>query len=226
MATGYSIHIVLNGVDPNAYNGWAGTLAGCVNDANAMKAIADSFAYSSVLLLNEQATSAAVIQAIGRAAQQMNSEDILLLTYSGHGGIVDDVTGGEPGDDGKDETWVLYDRMLLDDELEQLWTQFADGARIFVLSDSCHSGTVTRELLNSVVPTSAVRTAPGAAPTDPRVRGGIHAGSAHPRPARSTTRRRLCHRRRLSFPRGRAAHQPRRAVIGQRSKLALTPEVM
>src|SRR5690348_4992479 len=108
MANGYSIHIGLNGVDPNSYNGWPGTLAGCVNDANAMKAICDSLGYSSVLLLNSDATSSAVIQEIGRAAKQMNSDDILVLTYSGHGGIVDDVTGGEPGDDGKDETWVLY----------------------------------------------------------------------------------------------------------------------
>jgi len=43
------------------------------------------------------------------------------------------------------ETWVLYDRMLIDDELYQVWKNFASGVRIFVLSDSCHSGTVLRE---------------------------------------------------------------------------------
>ena len=62
MATALSIHIGLNGVDPSAYNGWAGTLSGCVNDANAMKAIADSLGYTSTLLLNQSATSSAVMR--------------------------------------------------------------------------------------------------------------------------------------------------------------------
>ena len=46
--------------------------------------------------------------------------------------------------DGRDETWCLYDGMLLDDELYRLWAEFQPGVRIVVLSDSCHSGTVTR----------------------------------------------------------------------------------
>ena len=46
--------------------------------------------------------------------------------------------------DEDDETWVLYDRQLVDDELYSMWAKFAPGVRIFVLSDSCHSGTVTR----------------------------------------------------------------------------------
>ena len=49
-------------------------------------------------------------------------------------------------EDAQDETWVLYDRELLDDELYQLWAGFQAGVRIAVLSDSCHSGTVTREM--------------------------------------------------------------------------------
>src|SRR5262249_17665795 len=53
------------------------------------------------------------------------------------------------GDQGLDETWVLYDRMLLDDELYQLWGQFQPDVRIFILSDSCHSGTVARVALYS-----------------------------------------------------------------------------
>jgi len=46
--------------------------------------------------------------------------------------------------DGKDETWVLYDRQLIDDELYALWAKFVPGVRIVMLSDSCHSGTVSR----------------------------------------------------------------------------------
>jgi hypothetical protein len=43
-----------------------------------------------------------------------------------------------------DETWCLFDGELLDDELHELWARFTRGVRVLVLSDSCHSGTVTR----------------------------------------------------------------------------------
>lgn len=142
MTKGISIHIGLNQVDPNAYSGWDGRLSGCINDANAMKGIADGLGYQSIILTDGQATSDRVIEEIARAAQSLSSGDILLLTYSGHGGQVQDVNGDE--DDGQDETWVLYDRMVIDDELYSLWSQFESGVRIFVLSDSCHSGTILK----------------------------------------------------------------------------------
>jgi len=141
---GVAIHIGLNHVDPAAYNGWDGALAGCINDANDMKAISEGLGYQASLMTESQATSSAVISAIGQASRSLVSGDILLLTYSGHGGQFSDVNGDE--DDGQDETWVLWDRQVLDDELYSLWSQFAAGVRIFVLSDSCHSGTVLRML--------------------------------------------------------------------------------
>jgi peptidoglycan hydrolase-like protein with peptidoglycan-binding domain len=45
-----------------------------------------------------------------------------------------------------DETWVLWDRQVIDDELYGLWAQFDEGVRIVVCSDSCHSGTVSKVL--------------------------------------------------------------------------------
>ena len=53
------------------------------------------------------------------------------------------MTGDEA--DRKDETWCLYDGQLIDDELYFELSRFAAGVRILVLSDSCHSGTVTRD---------------------------------------------------------------------------------
>jgi hypothetical protein len=66
------------------------------------------------------------------------------MSYSGHGGQVPDVNGDEP--DKKDETWCLFDGQLIDDELYLELSRFKAGVRILVLSDSCHSGSVTREL--------------------------------------------------------------------------------
>lgn len=140
---GLSIHIGLNYVDPNAYGGWDGALTGCIPDAKAMQQVAQASGYRSQILLDREATALAVTEAISGAARNLRAGDYLLLTYSGHGGQVADVNGDE--DDGKDETWCLWDRQLVDDELFQLWSQFAAGVRVLVLSDSCHSGTVLKQ---------------------------------------------------------------------------------
>jgi hypothetical protein len=143
MTKGISIHIGLNRVDPAHYDGWDGALSGCINDANDMRDIAVQMGYNPISLLTDgQATAANVLRSIGQAAQTLISGDILFLSYSGHGGQVPDDNNDE--EDGQDETWVLYDRMVLDDELYMLWSQFASGVRIIVLSDSCHSGSVTK----------------------------------------------------------------------------------
>src|SRR5437899_11993928 len=95
MTRAISIHIGLNNVDPNAYNGWDGTLSACVNDAQSMQNIANSLDYTSILILNEKATADRVISEIGQAAWNLEENGILLLTYSGHGGQVPDVNGHE-----------------------------------------------------------------------------------------------------------------------------------
>ena len=142
MAKGIAVNIGLNFVNPAAYNGWNGELSGCINDARDMNQIATQLGYTASMLTDAQATASEVTRAIGQAARELAAGDICLVTYSGHGSQINDVTGDEP--DGKDETWVLWDRQLLDDELNGLWSSFADGVRIFLLSDSCHSGTVAR----------------------------------------------------------------------------------
>jgi metacaspase-1 len=146
MAQGVSIHIGLNKVDPDQYGGWDGQLAGCINDANSMKAIADGLGFTSQIITDDQATLANVAQTISNSANQLDSGDLLLVTYSGHGGQVPDANAPEE-EDGLDETWVLYDKMMLDNQLYALWSQFKAGVRIFVLSDSCHSGTILRDMI-------------------------------------------------------------------------------
>src|SRR5438309_443956 len=143
-AKAIALHIGLNGVSAAAYSGWDGPLAACEFDANDMAAIARSKGMQSTVLLTKKATRGAVLGAMRSAAKSLGSGDLFLLTYSGHGGQVPDVSGDE--DDKKDETWCLYDGQLIDDELYFELSGFAAGVRILVLSDSCHSGTVTRAM--------------------------------------------------------------------------------
>jgi hypothetical protein len=146
MPNATSLHIGLNAVDPGHYDGWSGPLTACEADASDMAQIATSLKYAGTqVLLTADATRSKVIGGIKRAAEALAAGDLFLLTYSGHGGQVpdtDDDDGEE--DDLQDETWCLYDGQLIDDELRELWAAFRPGARILVLSDSCHSGTVVR----------------------------------------------------------------------------------
>jgi hypothetical protein len=139
-----SVHIGLNGVSAAHYGGWSGELQACEFDANDMAAIAKSAGMKSTVLLTKKATRAKALAAVRSAAKQLKSGDMLFLTYSGHGGQIPDVTGEEV--DKLDETWCLYDGELIDDELYLELSRFAAGVRVLVLSDSCHSGTVTRAM--------------------------------------------------------------------------------
>jgi len=139
-----SLHIGLNAVSPAAYGGWSGDLTACEFDAKDMAAIAKSQGMKPTVLLTKKGTRAQTLAAIRKAAKQLKKGDLFFLTYSGHGGQVPDVTGEET--DKQDETWCLYDGQLIDDELYCELSRFAAGVRILVLSDSCHSGTVTRAI--------------------------------------------------------------------------------
>jgi hypothetical protein len=143
-AKGISLHIGLNSVDPGHYAGWDGQLQACEFDAHDLQSIANDNGFSSSILLTADATAEAVVSAVTAIAKQLKSGDLFLLTYSGHGGQVPDGNGDETDPGRQDETWVLWDRQLVDDELWDLWKRFKRGVRIVTLSDSCHSGTVTR----------------------------------------------------------------------------------
>ncbi|MFK7806792.1 MAG: caspase family protein [Saprospiraceae bacterium] len=157
MSKGISLHIGINSVDDTHYrtsifaaDGWNGALKGCEIDATALEQLAQSRGFKTRKLLTKEATRKNVVAEIERAATNLEKGDYFFLTYSGHGSQVRDLSGDEKQDahvalaDRRDETWCLYDAQLLDDELYGLWSKFEDGVRILVISDSCHSGTVTR----------------------------------------------------------------------------------
>ena len=137
-----SLHLGLNLVSAAAYEGWEGPLAACEFDANDMAAIAKRQGMQASVLLTKKATRAALLAGMRNAARALKAGDLFFMSYSGHGGQIQDANRDET--DGKDETWCLFDGQLIDDELYFELSRFAAGVRVLVLSDSCHSGTVTR----------------------------------------------------------------------------------
>lgn len=165
MTNGISLHIGLNSVDPKHYDGWDGALLACEADAEAMQAIALKEGYAqNAVLMTQEATFDRVVQELRTAADSAEPGDLFMLTYSGHGGQMPDLNRDE--DDLVDETWCLYDRQLVDDHLYQLFGAFKPGVRIIVLSDSCHSGTVTRAARRGIPLRVAGDARPRAMPPD------------------------------------------------------------
>ena len=103
------------------------------------------FAASDVkVLLDRQATKAKVQRALGDLLAGLEAGDVLVFTNSSHGTYRADASGDESL---YDEAMCPYDcetELLVDDELRELFAGLPDGVRLTVISDSCHSGSVTQ----------------------------------------------------------------------------------
>lgn len=96
----------------------------------------------SVVLRDRQATRAAVAGSIERFARRMGPNDTLVFFFSGHGSRTADRNGDER--DGQDETIVLADGPVLDDELAQIFAP--TRGRAIAALDSCYSGGFQQDL--------------------------------------------------------------------------------
>ncbi len=140
----YSIHLGLNLVNSDSYDGWNGTAAACVNAAKKMHEIAEKNGYKPKSFLNEEAKSENLIGFLSEISEVLKEGDELLVTFSGHGGRVVDASGDECN--GFDETLCLYDRMFVDDEFNTLWAKFSPGVKVLGIIESCYSGTIFEKI--------------------------------------------------------------------------------
>jgi hypothetical protein len=131
----------------NNYPGTQMDLRGCVNDANDWADELGRRGFGVHKLLDAQATKAAMVKAFKSVIGEAGKGDLVVITYSGHGTYVPDRSGDER--DGLDEALCPYDlqtagEALLDDEIRRLFAARKPGVKLVLISDSCHSGTVTR----------------------------------------------------------------------------------
>jgi hypothetical protein len=133
------------------------SLDGAVNDA---KMVADSLkaigAKQVKLLLDDQATRDEVKKAWDELSKQAKPGDTLFFTFAGHGAQHPERIKGSESD-GQDEFYVLgnftesdkntYERVI-DDDLQE-WFSKRPDLNVILVSDSCHSGTMTRSYKHS-----------------------------------------------------------------------------
>ena len=98
------------------------------------------------LLVDADATVGAFTAAVRELAAQMDSDDRLVLFYSGHGGRLPALAAQATDPDGFDETLALYDGQLRDDELASLLGEVQQGMVLLVL-DSCFSGGFSKDVI-------------------------------------------------------------------------------
>ena len=129
----------------NDYPGNGNDLNGCVNDANDWAAELERRGFEAATLLDKRATGAEIRKRIKALVSSGQRGDTIVIQFSGHGSFVPDADGDEP--DGTDECICPADThngYITDDELFDLYAARTNGARVVMIADSCHSGTVSK----------------------------------------------------------------------------------
>lgn len=125
----------------NDYGGQA-DLNGCVNDAIGWMDVLAHLGFDVRVLLDGEATRKSILDILKNMVGYASSGDVIVMTYSGHGTQVPDQSGDE--EDYYDEALYVRDGVLLDDQLREILNQIPEGVAVYIILDSCFSGTATR----------------------------------------------------------------------------------
>jgi hypothetical protein len=117
-------------------------LYGCADDATllgqAMRAAHLQRVDEQIVLTDAQVTRAQFLEGIRTLARRAQPEDVVLVFFSGHGNV-QPAPQGSAELDGLDETIVLFDGPLTDDDVVAELGQIRAQTVILAL-DTCHSG--------------------------------------------------------------------------------------
>ena len=140
---------LLVGVDE--YNDPKINLQGCTADVLQMKEllIAKGFKEENItILMNSAATKAAILNELDKMITSSKAGEELVFHFSGHGSQVVDMDNDEP--DQLDEVLIPHDLdwnggYVSDDDIAKIFKKLPDGVELSMISDSCHSGTISRD---------------------------------------------------------------------------------
>jgi len=118
-------------------------LYGCADDATllgeAMRAAHLQRVDEQIVLTDAQVTRAQFFEGIRTLARRAQPEDVVLVFFSGHGNVQPVAAGDTSELDGLDETVVLIDGQVTDNDLVAELSQIHAQSVILAL-DTCHSG--------------------------------------------------------------------------------------
>lgn len=122
-------------------------LGGCVADARLWADTLVRLGFERpLMLLDEQATRAAILDGLERLVGDGLPGDVLVFQFSGHGIQLPDLDGDEA--DARDEAFCPVDfrsgAFLIDDDVARVFAGIPSDVNVTCFIDSCHSGTITR----------------------------------------------------------------------------------
>jgi len=143
-------YALLVGID--VYNDPKVGLQGCVADALQIKSVLLDRGFNEnniVLLTNEKATKNNILTELDKMITASVKGDELVFHFSGHGSQVPDINGDEV--DKLDEVLIPHDfnwdgGYIVDDEIAAIFKKLPMGVFLSMISDSCHSGTISKDL--------------------------------------------------------------------------------
>ena len=128
------------------YNNTVNQLRGCINDANNMKQFVSVRGCENILMMTDvgpiRPTKNNILLGIARLLEMTQNNEVAFFYYSGHGTNVTDSNKDEL--DCLDECLLSVDnRVIIDDEINVVIKQYLKPTtKLFIMCDSCHSGTV------------------------------------------------------------------------------------
>jgi len=122
----------------------------CTCDGDNMQELARACGIDDLkVMYDEVCTKENVTAAIAEVGARCNDDDYFIFYYSGHGTNIEDLSGEE--EDGQDEAFCFVDdagqisinSCMIDDDFAQIVTDSVpEDARIVILTDCCHSGSI------------------------------------------------------------------------------------
>jgi len=122
----------------------------CTADGDNMQELARACGISDLkVMYDEVCTKENVTAAIAEVGARCASDDYFIFYYSGHGTNIEDLSGEE--EDGQYEAFCFVDdagqislnSCMIDDDFAQIVTDSVpEDARIVILTDCCHSGSI------------------------------------------------------------------------------------
>ncbi len=126
-------------------------LGGCVADARLWRETLARHRFAEIqTLFNGEATRGAILDRLRALIAASRAGDVVVFQFAGHGTQARDMTGDEADGDtpGLDEAICPHDfgdgRLLIDDDLAEVFRSAPAGVGITCFIDCCHSGTITR----------------------------------------------------------------------------------
>ncbi|WP_426323847.1 caspase family protein [Microbacterium sp. E-13] len=126
-------------------------LSGCVADAESWAKAFREAGFQVESIHNADATRDRILRAMLDKVSSARDGDIVAIQFAGHGTFVPDLDGDETDEFGpKDEALCPVDfrdgQLIIDDDLGAIWDAIPEGVSVTLFFDSCHSGSVNREI--------------------------------------------------------------------------------